>query len=611
MKQIILLLLFTIQFLLAGNTLDDFINEQMKTESQLLDFNLSIEDKLDIKKEQAHRYQEFLLQYTEDRKEHLQEGDPYRYKISRLQLRLDSHKYKGNAKALMYDEILLQSYHLRRGIREAFHDVLEYTDSESKASFKDKINETLIRYFSKYTPLDPKKYMSQDQNRSTPMDPSLQTAILNLTYLENVATTFTSEVVADSAYIYRSARISRSKLYTFLKAINASTYGAKINTYLAPFHIDLAQILFAIAMIPLIFISQFVLLFIMNQILKYFHYNEEEIEYIHSHITKILKLLILLFIIHFILVVYLDYNITTINISKLFYIVYTLLIAILFYKIINTLAYIKMESIKSSKVLRDEVFNLTIKTLNGFITLVAFLAILRIMGVNLTALLSGLGIAGAAVAFAAKDSIANVFGSVSILMSEIFEQGDLIEVNDFKGTVVEIGLRGTTIRTQDNALISIPNVELASTGVKNWSRRNIGRLIHLNIGVTYESNFDDIRQAVDDIRAMLKAHPGIANEGTSYKYARHQAKLVSIDDFSGVKRLSFVHLDEFADSSINILVYCFSHSVEWSEWLEVKEDVMYKIAEILEKNHLEFAYPTLTLHHARENNKPEIEPITK
>jgi MscS family membrane protein len=261
-----------------------------------------------------------------------------------------------------------------------------------------------------------------------------------------------------------------------------------------------------------------------------------------------------------------------------------------------------MESIRSSKILRNEVINLLIKVVNGFIFLVAIIAILKIFGMDLTALLSGLGIAGAAVAFAAKDSIANIFGSVSILLGDVFEQGDWIETKDVNGTVVDIGLRASTIRTFDNALISIPNSELANTGVKNWSRRNIGRRIKMNIGVTYESNFKDIRQAIVDIRDMLKEHPGIANERTTYQHSYREAKLVSMEDFKGVKRTTLVYMDEFADSSINILVYCFSRSVVWSEWLEVKEDVMFKIADILTKNNLDFAYPSLKLHYSEDKN---------
>ena len=260
---------------------------------------------------------------------------------------------------------------------------------------------------------------------------------------------------------------------------------------------------------------------------------------------------------------------------------------------------------KKSAVLRNEVINLVIKVNNAFIILLAIIAMLKVMGVDLTALLSGLGIAGAAVAFAAKDSIANVFGSIAILAGDVFEQGDWIETPDVNGTVVEIGLRATTVRTFDNALISVPNFELSNSPVKNWTRRRIGRRIKMNVGVTYESDFNDIRQAIEEIKEMLKNHAGIANEHTTFMDAGRQAKLVSIEDLKGIKRTTLVYMDEFSDSSINILIYCFSRTVDWAEWLEIKEDVMYKIADILKQNHLEFAYPTMTIHQAQNNEELE------
>ncbi len=610
-KVIFLILLFSTSFLLASDTLDDFIDEQIKIEAKLLDQNLSLEKKIDIKKAQAKQYQEFLLLYAANKEENLQKNNPYRHKVSKLKLRLSNNRYLGNTNAAMRDEVLLQGYTVRTGIRNAFHDVLQQTESESKAFFKDKINETLVKYFSAYKPLDKKKYISPDQNLSSPIIESLLAAIKAQGYLENVANTFSAEVVENSSNIYRTARFSKSKLLALVNTINESSYGKKVNTYLSSFHLDLGTIILLLAIIILILITQFVVRFIVNHFLKHYQLKKEDIEYIHSHITKIFNIITSLLIIHLILVAYLGFDINSIIISKLFAVLYVLLVTLLLYRITNTIAYIKMESMKSSKILKNEVINLSIKVINSMILIIAFISILKIAGINLTALLSGLGIAGAAVAFAAKDSISNIFGSISILIGDVFEQGDWIETKDVNGTVVEIGLRASTIRTFDNALISIPNSELANSGVKNWSRRSIGRRIKMNIGVTYESDFNDIRRAIIDIRAMLKEHPGIANERTSYQNSYRQTKLVSTEDFKGVKRTTLVYMDEFADSSINILIYCFTRSIVWNEWLEVKEDVMFKIAEILKKNNLDFAYPTLTLYQAEEEKAKEIKYQTK
>ena len=125
----------------------------------------------------------------------------------------------------------------------------------------------------------------------------------------------------------------------------------------------------------------------------------------------------------------------------------------------------------------------------------------------------------------------------------------------------------------------------------------------MTLGVKYDSKAKHLSAAVEEIRQMLKEHKGIASERTSYEYrSRKSPKLVSKEDELGVKRTLLVYLDEFSDSSINILVYCFSKTTDWNEWLQTKEDVMYKIMDILEKNSLEFAFPSLSLYHEKEED---------
>ncbi|HID60244.1 MAG TPA: mechanosensitive ion channel, partial [Hadesarchaea archaeon] len=131
-------------------------------------------------------------------------------------------------------------------------------------------------------------------------------------------------------------------------------------------------------------------------------------------------------------------------------------------------------------------------------------------------------------AFAAKDSLANFLGTISILMSDVYSQGDWIVADDKDGIVVEIGLRVTTIRTFDNALIAIPNATLANSDVQNWSKRILGRRIKMTLGVKYNSKAKHLRAAVEEIRQMLKEHKGIASESTSYEHrSRKSPKLVS------------------------------------------------------------------------------------
>jgi len=247
--------------------------------------------------------------------------------------------------------------------------------------------------------------------------------------------------------------------------------------------------------------------------------------------------------------------------------------------------------------MKNDLINVGLKILNFVIILIGLLIMLYYAGVDLTAVLSGLGIGGFAVAFAAKDTISNFFGTISILVSDVFSQGDWIEINHHEGVIVEIGLRVTTIRTFDNALIAIPNGTFAGADVKNWSKRTLGRRIKMNVGVKYDSKPNDLQNALHEIKEMLAHHPGIATKDTVHEHRNEKmAKLVSKDDLEGVKKTLLVNLDEFAGSSINIMIYCFSKSVVWDEWLNTKEDVMFKIMDILEKNSLEFAFPSLSIY---------------
>ncbi len=257
---------------------------------------------------------------------------------------------------------------------------------------------------------------------------------------------------------------------------------------------------------------------------------------------------------------------------------------------------------QSDKKIKSEMINVGIKILNFLIIIMGILLVMHFAGANLTTVLSGLGIGGFAIALAARESLSNFLGTISILMSDIFSQGDWIEVDGEQGTVVEIGLRVTTLRTFDNALIAIPNGNIANQDVKNWSKRTLGRRIKMSLGIKYDSKPQNIQLALVEIREMLEIHPAVATDKTDYDKNRNSgAKLVSKEDSLGVKRTLLVYLDELSDSSINILVDCFTKKTGRKEWLEAKEDIIFKIMDILEKNSLEFAYPSMSLYH--ENQK--------
>ncbi len=606
LKKILLLAILFSTFLFSKDTLNPFLDQQMKVEAQLLEQNLTKEERATIQKKQHSEYQHFFMEYAANKKDNLAISNPYRMEISRLKIRISNNHQRGYKSAVLRDKALLHEYMMRNMFRDILNEVLRSTENKSKDFYEDKVDEILIKYFSEYKPLKMELYKEfTDTNKTGSIPQTIRETVKRIFLLEAVSRTFSAELVENRLNIYRAARLSEVKLFALASVVNESSLGQMLNPYLAPLNLDSSKLTVIIAIIALILIIQKIIYLIMNLILKHYHIKEEDVEYIHSHITKLFNIIVSFFIIQVILVVFFGVDTKSILVSKFFAVLYIILFTMLIYRSSNFLVHLRIDRIQSNKYLKKEVVNLVIKTGNVLIILLSFILILYILGVNLTAVLSGLGIGGFAVAFAAKDSIANIFGSISILAGDLFEQGDWIEIDNMDGTVVEIGLRATTIRTFDNALISIPNFKLVNEGIKNWSRRSIGRRIKMIIGVTYESDFENIKKAIEEIRTMLREHPGIANERTQFQSFYRQPKLISAEDFKGVKRTTLVYMDEFADSSINILIYCFSRSVVWQEWLSVKEDVMYKVAEILKKYDLDFAYPAMTVHLAKEQGKDE------
>ena len=286
------------------------------------------------------------------------------------------------------------------------------------------------------------------------------------------------------------------------------------------------------------------------------------------------------------------------TLANIFSIVYIVAFSWLVLTILNGYGIVIIDKI-AQKSRRKEVVNLVLKVVYVIVLIIALLLILQKLGFDISALIASLGIGGLAVAFAAKDIIANFFASVMMLFDNSFSQGDWIVCGDIEGTVVEVGFRKTTIRSFDNALIFVPNSKLASDPVRNWSRRKVGRRIRMLIGIEYGATTDEIKKCVDDIKTMLINHPDIAKSEditAKKKGLKYRQSIVSVDDYAGYKSNLFVVVDDFADSSINILVYCFAKTIVWGEFLDVKQDVMLKIMDILKQNGLNFAFPSQSLY---------------
>ena len=274
--------------------------------------------------------------------------------------------------------------------------------------------------------------------------------------------------------------------------------------------------------------------------------------------------------------------------------IYLALFSYMFYRILtNYINYSSDKIFSDHPNMRKEMVDFLLRILKIVIFLFLLLFLLVQLNFDIKAIIASLGIGGIAVALAAKDTLSNFFGSLNIITDNSFSQGDWIEAGNVEGTVVDIRMRTTRIRTFANAMITVPNAQLANMSILNWSKRVIGRRIKMSLGITYGSKMSDIENLVIDIREMLQEHPLIA---TSKLSIDKKPYLLKKEDLIGIKNNILVYIDEYANSSINIFVYCFSRSPDWEDWLETKQDVIVKIAELVKKNNCSFAFPTQTIH---------------
>jgi len=282
------------------------------------------------------------------------------------------------------------------------------------------------------------------------------------------------------------------------------------------------------------------------------------------------------------------------------------LVAWAFYEIFKYIVYmlIFLNLAKKANV-RRELFLLVINLTKVFLVTVVFMLILSHIGVNITAIITSLGIGGLIIGLAFKDTLGNFFDSIRIVSEDAFHQGDWIQTKDFEGFVTEIGLTATQIRTFDNSLITIPNSVLANQWIKNWSRRIIGRRIKFWIKIKYTTDTEELNRVISEIRTMLEKHPQIVTDRKIASMLRKKMMkntLFSIEDKYGVRKTLLVYLDEFDDYSMNILVYAFSITVDWEGWLKVKQDVLFKVLEIIKNSKLQLAYPTSVIFYDERKN---------
>lgn len=226
-------------------------------------------------------------------------------------------------------------------------------------------------------------------------------------------------------------------------------------------------------------------------------------------------------------------------------------------------------------VLTGEMVDWLITGAKWTIVFVGAATILQLWGIQVGPIIAGFGLFGVAVALGAQDLFKNLIGGLSILVEKRFSKGDWIKVDGVvEGTVEAIGFRSTHIRRFDKAPVFVPNTELSNAAITNFSAMT-HRRIYWTIGLEYSSSAKQLAAVCNGIRDYISTH----------------------EDYAQPPEVAqFVRVDSFGSSSIDVMLYCFTKTTDWGEWLEVKEALAFKVKEIVEESGTGFAFPSQSIY---------------
>ena len=599
MKKLSIFLLLILPMLIFANTpYPLFVQKQLDLNEKINDNRIDKDSMLKMIKEKKHIYIETFERVLINKDHFTKDLRFFDDDIDAITKVIKRNKRLGNTLLQKQDEIKVKIYKIMNTQRKMIDDILIALNTLEYPQFVEYLNKITKKndiYAKSFLTKNYDKILQdiKDQKKYT----ELKNTIHELEDIVEINSDLNKYLLFYKKRIYKLNEYADYGIIRVILKINNLTTTKTLNHAIERTGLSVVKIIMILIMSLIFFIINRYFIRAIEKTLMKKKESYAYIPYVYQNIKK--HLTIGLIILNTQIALLIINNLVNIpKIDTLFVVIYCVLLTAIILKILNTIAKIKIGQIHKSKThIKSEIINVGLKMINFMIILIGALVILYALDVDLTAILSGLGIGGLAVALASKDSLANFFGTISILASNTFSQGDWIVTDQQEGTVVEIGLRVTTIRTFDNALISIPNATIANSDIVNWSKRQLGRRIKMTIGIKYDSKGNDIKNAIEQIRNMLLVHPKIASEKTAVKRKEKlEAKMLSYEDSHGIKKTLLVYLDEFSDSSINILVYCFAKTIDWEEWLQVKEDVMHQIMQILENNNLEFAFPSLSIY---------------
>lgn len=219
----------------------------------------------------------------------------------------------------------------------------------------------------------------------------------------------------------------------------------------------------------------------------------------------------------------------------------------------------------------DGISTFVVKIIRGLVYIIAtFIAILEI-GYDLSGLITGLGISSVVITLAAQNLAKDLLGGFVIFTDKPFKVGDWIQFGDYEGTVEDITYRSTRLRTFENSIVNIPNSIIANESLINCSKIE-KRRYKINLGLTLETPLNKVKTVEEKIKTMLKEKENVMDDSIIVKF------------------------DKITDNTINLLIYAFTDSVDYESFLKQKEEINFKIMQILESENVELAYDTKTVY---------------
>ena len=199
------------------------------------------------------------------------------------------------------------------------------------------------------------------------------------------------------------------------------------------------------------------------------------------------------------------------------------------------------------------------------------LFVLSNLNINITSLIAGVGLLGLGVALAAQDTVKNFFGGITVFADKPFQVGDWIVVGGVEGTVEEVGLRSTRVRTFYNSIVTVPNYTFTDTNVDNMGARR-WRRYSTTLGLSYATTPEQMQAFVEGVRAIIRANPSMRTD------------------------FYIVEFKEFGPSTLDVMLYCFIDAPNWNDEMRVRHVLNLDIVRLAERLGVEFAFPTQTLH---------------